>query len=160
MADTIRTIAYGVPALALPSAEGLAAHARSSQSQDLVSMPREGERKYAHQSDALSSWGMARQVRTARPRAPKQRGPRTTLRVPEELARIAERRGKDEGLSRNDVLVRFALIGAEQTERMDVLRERAERRLAAWRSRSRTKAVSGFLTPSEFEAAMRLWRQA
>ncbi len=105
-------------------------------------------------------YGMARQVRAARTRAPKQRGPRTTLRVPEELARIAERRGKDEGLSRNDVLVRFALIGAEQTERMDVLRERAERRLAAWRSHPRAKAVSGFLTPSEFEAAMRLWRQA
>lgn len=79
--------------------------------------------------------------------------------MPEELARIAERRGKDEGLSRNDVLVRFALIGAEQTERMDVLRARAEWRLAAWRRRPRAKAVSGFLTPSEFETAMRLWRQ-
>ncbi len=98
-------------------------------------------------------------ARAVRARAPKQRGPRTTLRVPEELARIAERRGKDEGLSRNDVLIRFALIGAQQTERMDALRDRAERRLAAWRSRSRTKAASGFLTPSEFEAAMRLWRQ-
>lgn len=103
---------------------------------------------------------MARPIPAARARAPKQRGPRTTLRLPEELARLADRRGKDEGISRNDVLVRFALIGAEQTARMEALKARAERRLAAWRTRSRSKSVSGFLAPSELESALRLWRQA
>ncbi len=103
---------------------------------------------------------MGREVQAARVRAPKQRGPRTTLRLPEELARIAERRGKDEGISRNDVLIRFALIGAEQTERIEALKARAENRLAAWQSRSKAKSVSGFLAPSQLEAAMQLWRHA
>lgn len=66
--------------------------------------------------------GMARQVQATRARAPKHRGPRTTLRLLEELARIAERRGKDEGISRNDVLVRFAQARAHKDWLLDLIK--------------------------------------
>jgi hypothetical protein len=47
------------------------------------------------------------------PRAPRAEGPRTTLRVPDDLADTADRLGMELGISRNDALLRLATRGAQ-----------------------------------------------
>jgi hypothetical protein len=62
------------------------------------------------------------------PRAPRSEGPRTTLRVPDELAASADRLAEELGISRNDALLRLATRGARiyELEHSIALR-RAER---------------------------------
>jgi len=67
---------------------------------------------------------------TPRPpaRAPRSQGPRTTLRLPDALAVVAERLARELDISRNDALLRLATRGArlyEQEHRVAV--RRAER---------------------------------
>lgn len=91
------------------------------------------------------------------PRAARQEGPRTTLRLSESLAKFASVLGRREGLSRNDVIVRLAELGAAQQQRLDAIAERGARRRAAWRQRELPR-VEGFATADELEAAVSLAR--
>jgi hypothetical protein len=61
-------------------------------------------------------------------RASRTEGPRTTLRVPEELARTAEALARELRVSRNDALVRLATRGARQYERERRIAEQRDRR--------------------------------
>jgi hypothetical protein len=64
-------------------------------------------------------------------RAMPTEGPRTTLRVPEELARVAEALARDLSVSRNDALLRLAARGALQYERERRIAELRDRRWGA-----------------------------
>jgi uncharacterized protein DUF2188 len=76
--------------------------------------------------DELKRTGMVGQPPT--PRAARAEGPRTTLRVPEDLAAVADRMAAELGISRNDALVRLAARGARQYEMEErVALRRAER---------------------------------
>jgi len=62
------------------------------------------------------------------PRAPRSEGPRTTLRVPDELAAVADRLARELDISRNDALLRLATRGARLYEQeQNIARRRAER---------------------------------
>ncbi|MGI8804315.1 MAG: DUF2188 domain-containing protein [Thermoleophilaceae bacterium] len=64
-------------------------------------------------------------------KAPRGDGPRTTLRLPESLARIADQLAKDLEVSRNDAVLRLATRGARLFAQEQKIRERRERRWAA-----------------------------
>lgn len=64
-------------------------------------------------------------------RAPRGDGPRTTLRLPQSLARIADQLAKDLEVSRNDAVLRLATRGAQLFAQEQKIRERRERRWAA-----------------------------
>lgn len=64
-------------------------------------------------------------------RAPRSHGPRTTLRVPESLAEVADRLARELEVSRNDALLRLAARGARQYQQEQQIAERRERRWAA-----------------------------
>lgn len=66
-----------------------------------------------------------------RPRAPKTEGPRTTLRVPDELVASADRLAEELGISRNDALLRLATRGARIYELEQSIAVRREERWAA-----------------------------
>jgi hypothetical protein len=70
---------------------------------------------------------------------------------------LADALGSREGISRNDAVVRLAVIGAEQQQRLDAISERGEKRLAAWRTRERPR-TGKFPTADEFQAAVGLAR--
>lgn len=69
---------------------------------------------------------------------PRNGGPRTTLRLPEALAAVAQQVAARDGVSRNDAVVRLAELGAAHQQRLDAVAARAEERLTAWRARNRT----------------------
>jgi hypothetical protein len=62
------------------------------------------------------------------PRAPRSEGPRTTLRLPDALAAVADRLADDLGISRNDAILRLATRGARLYEQeLGIAVRRAER---------------------------------
>jgi Uncharacterized protein conserved in bacteria (DUF2188) len=62
------------------------------------------------------------------PRAPRSEGPRTTLRLPDGLAAIADRLADELEISRNDAVLRLATRGARLYEQgLDIAARRAER---------------------------------
>jgi hypothetical protein len=65
------------------------------------------------------------------PRAPRSTGPRTTLRLTDELAATAARLAKELGISRNDALLRLAARGAQLYEREHEIARLREERWAA-----------------------------
>ncbi|MGH2947164.1 MAG: hypothetical protein ACRDPC_13060 [Solirubrobacteraceae bacterium] len=74
-------------------------------------------------------------------RAARTEGPRTTLRVPEGLARTAEALARELSVSRNDALLRLATRGARQYER--------ERSIAELRDRRWDAVLASLGDPSE-----------
>jgi hypothetical protein len=62
-----------------------------------------------------------------------------------------------EGISRNEALVRLAELGVAQHQRLEAVADRADRRLSAWRARSRTPG-GRHATADELEAAVALAR--
>lgn len=58
------------------------------------------------------------------------KGPRTTLRVPTDLARLADEIARSDGATRNEALVQLALLGAQQRSRLDATAALATRRTA------------------------------
>jgi len=70
---------------------------------------------------------------TRRPpaRAPRSEGPRTTLRLPDALAAVAERLARDLDISRNDALLRLATRGARLYEQEQSIAVRRAERWAA-----------------------------
>jgi len=70
---------------------------------------------------------------TQRPsaRAPRSEGPRTTLRLPEALAAVAERLARELDISRNDALLRLATRGARLYEQEQCTAVRRAERWAA-----------------------------
>ena len=97
-------------------------------------------------------------AKASRVRAPRQQGPRTTLRLPGDLAELAERDARARGLSRNDVLIQFVRLGAEQSARMSAIEARAQKRFAAWRSKSRPRKSTDFPTAEAWATAVARWR--
>ena len=71
--------------------------------------------------------------RAAQPpaRAPRSEGPRTTLRLPDALAALAERLARELDISRNDALLRFATRGARLYEQEESIAVRRAERWAA-----------------------------
>ncbi|MDO8210541.1 hypothetical protein [Conexibacter sp. CPCC 206217] len=65
------------------------------------------------------------------PRAPRSEGPRTTLRLPDELAAVAEQFADELGISRNDALLRLATRGARIYTQEQAIAARREARWAA-----------------------------
>ena len=62
------------------------------------------------------------------PRAPRSEGPRTTLRLPDSLAAVADRLADELEISRNDAVLRLATRGARLYEQeLDIAARRAER---------------------------------
>lgn len=57
-----------------------------------------------------------RSRRSARPRAPRRPGARTTLRVPDDLAETVARYAQQHRTSANDALIRLAYEGAKRYE--------------------------------------------
>jgi hypothetical protein len=78
--------------------------------------------------DELKREGRAYVIQRPSPRAPRSEGSRTTLRLPDALAAVAERLASDLNISRNDALLRLATRGARlfEAERSVAVR-RAER---------------------------------
>jgi hypothetical protein len=70
-------------------------------------------------------------TRHSRPRAPRSEGPRTTLRLPEALAAVADRLAHELNISRNDALLRLATRGARLYEQQWAIAARQEERWAA-----------------------------
>jgi hypothetical protein len=70
---------------------------------------------------------------TERPpaRAPRSEGPRTTLRLPDALAAVAERLARELDISRNDALLRLATRGARLYEQEQSIAVRRAERWAA-----------------------------
>lgn len=70
---------------------------------------------------------------TQRPpaRAPRSEGPRTTLRLPDALAAVAERLARELDISRNDALLRLATLGARLYEQEQSIAVRRAERWAA-----------------------------
>lgn len=64
-------------------------------------------------------------------RAPRSEGPRTTVRLPDVLAAVAERLARELKISRNDALLRLATRGAQLYELEQSISLRSERRWAA-----------------------------
>jgi len=65
------------------------------------------------------------------PRAPRSEGPRTTLRLPDELAAVAGRLARELEISRNDALLRLATRGARLYEQEQSIAARRAERWAA-----------------------------
>jgi len=84
---------------------------------------------------------------------PRNAGPRTTLRLPEALAAVAQQVAARDGVSRNDAVVRLAELGAAHQQRLDAVAARAEERLMAWRGCNRTGA-GRLPTADELEVAV------
>jgi len=64
-------------------------------------------------------------------RAPRSEGPRTTLRLPDALAGVAERLARELDISRNDALLRLATRGARLYEQEQSIAVRGAQRWAA-----------------------------
>lgn len=71
---------------------------------------------------------MTEQTRRRAPRGP---GTRTTLRVPEDLARVAQQLAGDLDISRNDALLRLATQGARILEQEQQITQQRALRWAA-----------------------------
>jgi hypothetical protein len=95
-----------------------------------------------------------RQGASVQKRAPRAEGPRTTLRVPDELAASADRLGEELGISRNDALLRLATRGARIYELEEsIAARRAERWAAVVPGDIDLEAVD-FPTPDEARVAI------
>jgi len=70
-------------------------------------------------------------TRSASPRAPRSEGSRTTLRLPDTLAVVAERLARELDISRNDALLRLAARGARLYEQEQSIAARRAERWAA-----------------------------
>src|SRR5439155_4005719 len=81
----------------------------------------------------------------ARRRAPRRDGRRTTLRLPDELAAIVDEAAAEAGTTENDVVVLFALKGADLYARR---RETARRGDERWRAVIATHAASTAALPT------------
>lgn len=81
---------------------------------------------------ALDERKRSGQLTPRRPaRAPRSDGPRTTLRLPDALAVVADRLAADLDISRNDALLRLATRGARLYEQELAIAARREARWAA-----------------------------
>lgn len=82
--------------------------------------------------DELRKDGRASAIqRPPPPRAPRSEGSRTTLRLPEALAAVAERLASELSISRNDALLRLATRGARLYEAEHSIAVRRAERWAA-----------------------------
>ncbi|HTE60643.1 MAG TPA: hypothetical protein VK631_09865 [Solirubrobacteraceae bacterium] len=88
-----------------------------------------------------------------RRRAPQRAGHRTTLRVPDDLARAAQELAGELGTTSNDAIIRLAEEGAVALERRRRAAQIASERRDAV---ARTELVDGLElpTPEELRAAM------
>lgn len=97
--------------------------------------PTQAEAAAAARRQAGKSGGGEVVVHDARepvlPRAPRSVGPRTTLRVPAELAAVADRLAAELGISRNDALLRLATTGARIFEAEQMI---SARRAQRWKA--------------------------
>jgi hypothetical protein len=87
-------------------------------------------------------------------RAPRTEGPRTTLRVPDELAASADRLGAELGISRNDALLRLATRGARIYELEESIAVRRAERWAAVVPGAVDLEAADFPSPEEARAAI------
>jgi hypothetical protein len=90
----------------------------------------------------------------AKRRAPRTEGPRTTMRVPESLARTAEALANELGVSRNDALVRLATRGAALYEQERQIAEHRDRRWSAVLARLRDVDQAELPSPEVARAAV------
>lgn len=83
---------------------------------------------------------------TGSTRSARTQGPRTTLRLPANLARLADAIARSEGATRNEALVHLALLGAQQRSRLEATAALAKRRTEGIRQRrlSAIPAAEGF----------------
>ena len=90
---------------------------------------------------------------TGRTRSARTQGPRTTLRLPANLARLADAIARSEGATRNEALVQLALLGAQQRTRLEATAALAKRRTDGIQRRrmSGIPAAEGF--PSDEDLA-------
>jgi len=93
---------------------------------------------------------------TPRPpaRAPRSEGPRTTLRLPDTLAAVAEHMARELDISRNDALLRLATRGARLYEQEDRVAVRRAERWAAVVPGIVDIEYGGFPTPAEARDAV------
>ncbi len=102
----------------------------------------------------MSKVRRAPNARTPAPRAPRTEGPRTTLRVPDELAGSADRLAEELGISRNDALLRLATRGARIYEFEQSIAVRREERWAAVVPGVVDMGADNFPSPEEARAAV------
>lgn len=95
-----------------------------------------------------------RQGTNVQKRAPRTEGPRTTLRVPDELAASADRLGEELGISRNDALLRLATRGARIYELEESIAVRRAERWAAVLPGVVDMEAADFPSPEEARAAV------
>ncbi len=81
--------------------------------------------------DELKREGQAYVSQRPPPRAPRSEGSRTTLRLPDALAAVAERLASELNISRNDALLRLATRGARLYEAENSIAVRRAERWAA-----------------------------
>ena len=88
----------------------------------------------------------------SRKRAPRREGRRTTLRLPDELVALAGEAAPELGTTENDVIVLFALEGADLYARR---REAARRGEERWQAllRSESAATAGLPSLAEMRRA-------
>jgi hypothetical protein len=91
--------------------------------------------------------------RSRSPRAQRSEGPRTTLRLPDALAEVAERLARELGISRNDAVLRLATRGAQLYEQERTIAERRAARWAAVVPGSVDLDAAAFPSPEEMRAA-------
>jgi hypothetical protein len=97
---------------------------------------------------------MPRSGTEAASRAAPTEGPRTTLRVPETLARTADALAVELGVSRNDALLRLATRGARQYERERAIAELRDRRWHAVLASIGEPGEADFPSPEAARAAV------
>jgi len=83
----------------------------------------------------------------------RKQGPRTTLRVPAGLARLADEIARAEGATRNEALLELAVLGAKQRSRLLATEALARRRVAGIDARRRKRVTRGTGYPTEEELA-------
>ena len=93
-------------------------------------------------------------VPAAQRRAPRVEGQRTTLRVPDDLAGVAELLAQRLEISRNDALLRLAARGAEQYARELRIAEVRDQRWKAIVAHGGEPASADFPLPEDAEAAV------
>jgi hypothetical protein len=107
----------------------------------------------------IASIPMAPPRRPARsPRAPRRIGPRTTLRVPDDLAETVARYADQHRTSTNDALIRLALDGAKRYEYEREVEELARVRGEAIMRLPRAPPDAEMPSGEEIAEAILAWR--
>jgi len=115
---------------------------------------RERETVGAATLDELKRGGQAHVGEQSPSRAPRSKGPRTTLRLPDALADVAERLARELDISRNDALLRLATRGARLYEHEQSIAVRRAERWAAVVPGVLDVDHADFPTPSQAQQAI------